>query len=104
MNHRDKTFEGRTIRLDGNHYAGCVFRHCILETNGAEPFTFLDSEIVDCQFQFVGFASNTLDLMQAMANDPVTRPMVESALRMILTNDRRPWSFIQPEGRIHFNA
>ena len=53
MDHKDQTFDGVTVELDGNSYEKCVFRNVVFQYSGGD-LTMKDCDIDRFSFQFGG--------------------------------------------------
>lgn len=67
-----KVIEGRqfadeAVHLDGYEFVDCTFRNCHLVYSGGELFLFRNSPFgKDCEFEFQGPASNTMNALKLM--------------------------------------
>ena len=62
---KKKTFEGKTIVLDGGSFYACHFKGCTLIFNGVGAVTLDECSFDNCKWQFSGPARNTIKFMQA---------------------------------------
>jgi hypothetical protein len=66
MRIEDKTFEDQQVRLDGNEYIKCIFKHCELQFGAMEPVTMVECSFDQCSWSFTGAAALTVKFMTAL--------------------------------------
>ena len=59
-------FVGKTIRLDGDIYRDCVFRHCTMIYTASGKIGLVDCRLIGCKWRFEGAAAETIKFMQAL--------------------------------------
>ena len=59
MNHKNQTFDGVTVELDGNSYEKCVFRDVVFHYSGGN-LVMKDCDIDRFSFRFGGDLANGL--------------------------------------------
>jgi hypothetical protein len=75
-----------TVTLDGNLFEECSFVRCKLEYSGIAEVVLTSCIIDDCEFAFVGPASNTLQFLSAMYKDG---PSVVEGIFQAIRNGQR---------------
>ena len=63
---KDQTFTGMSICFDGGTFVNCQFERCTIIISGQLPIMLENPRFIDCQWSFIGPASNTVTFMSAM--------------------------------------
>ncbi len=85
MRYVEKEFRGETLVLDGNSYERCTIEDCVLSYSGKTEISLKDCSIGYNEFEYDGYAANTIRTLQALAHsgasglDHVMRIFVPSA-------------------------
>jgi hypothetical protein len=61
-----KTFEGKTIKLDGKEFVSCKFHNCELVYSGTGSVGLKDSAITSCRFTLEGAAEENVRLVRGL--------------------------------------
>lgn len=79
MKYEKRTFEGETIRLDGNTYSGCDFRRCTIAFGGG--VVQMDGCSFDgCTWQVTDAALRTLQVLGMLRQTPGLDTIVDNWL------------------------
>lgn len=82
---RGRTYEKKTVLLDGNEYTDCTFIDCRLVYSGSGKVGLSGCRLVNSTFHFEGAAGNAMAFLNALAGDPGLR----GALPYIIPNLER---------------
>jgi hypothetical protein len=88
MQIQGSTFENDIVELDGNTYAHCDFRHCVLAYRGEPPPRFAQCSFLQCSFRFEDAAGHTLSFLTSLYHSSF-KPYVEQTFAKICTDRRR---------------
>ena len=86
---KDQTFTGLTICLDGGTFSNCRFERCTIVISGVLPIMLENPRFVDCQWSFIGPASNTVSFMAAMYRAGA-KDLIETTWNSILGKGPKP--------------
>lgn len=67
----EKTFDKRTIPVDGRHFDRCRFDDCVLEFAGGKQPRFEGCDFFRCKWLLCGPAANTVLFMQGLHGNGV---------------------------------
>ena len=67
MKAEKKTFQDKTIQLDGSEFRYCHFERCRLTYDGGKLPTLEGNSMINCDWHFTGAAARTAQFMNALA-------------------------------------
>ncbi len=86
MKIEDKKFNAETVQLDGNQFTECEFTNCVVQIAGVMPFQLAACSFNNCDWEFIGPASNTLKFMATFyAQGGEMKALIESTIDAIRT-------------------
>ena len=86
---KDQTFSGMTICLDGGTFMNCRFERCTIVISGQLPIVLENPRFLDCQWSFIGPASNTVAFMSAMYRAGA-KDLIEATCNSIMDKGPKP--------------